>query len=185
MSDGPHRSLPMRKPWKAVAELGHARFHGRRDRTKNDRSIGSRLARGGREPTARRTEPVRRARHELPMFSDMRNRKSRGFAAQLGKPLALTLVKCVDRATAQGATGDSALEEAARRTLALHVTPAFARLKSITCGSSPRLAPMPSGSGLRRQHRSVGLMASDVVWLAWMEARLHRKPKSETVSMTG
>lgn len=124
MSDGPHRSLPMRKQWKKLAELADTPAYGVAEITE---AVIRALASDWREEVGQ--DLLAKLRRSLDdkgqpslfaqqLSSDLEVLKS----SAAGRPLALTLLECARHAAAAGLIGDAALEKAANRALQMGVT---------------------------------------------------------------
>ncbi|WP_291167571.1 hypothetical protein [Hyphomicrobium sp.] len=67
---------------------------------------------------------------QIPMFSDQRHPELDRLAREsVGRPLALSLIECADRAMVAGLHGPAALEDAARRALDLRVCRGFRQME--------------------------------------------------------
>lgn len=124
MSDGPHKSLPMRKGWKKAAEeADKAAF------TPDDivPRIVDALSEDWREEVTtdqlRALKQYLRDSDQLPLFSEERTRLLEALRRDAaGRPLGLTLIQCVEKSAASGLSGDAAVEAAAQAALSMHVT---------------------------------------------------------------
>lgn len=124
MSDGPHRSLPMRKPWRSVAELADTPAFTPPEIVPH--LVDALSADWREEVSASFLTSLRKFLIEsaqLVLFPQQRRDELQRLRHEaVGQPLSLTLVECADRVTAKGAVGESAMELVAQKALALHVT---------------------------------------------------------------
>lgn len=123
MSDGPHKSLPMRTAWKRAAEVADS---GASPVSEVTPRLLNALSADWREevPPSLLTE-VRtylQPEKQIQMFSDHYDPallQLQHHAA--GRPLALVLIECARQARESGMSGELALQEGAQRALAMHV----------------------------------------------------------------
>ncbi|MBS0251113.1 MAG: hypothetical protein JSR78_08610 [Proteobacteria bacterium] len=124
MSDGPHKSLPMRKAWKRVAEEADTEAFSPEEIVPR---VVKALSDDWREEVS--DDQLRALRtyladsDQLPLFSEQRTEmRERLRHEAAGRPLGLTLIECVEKALARGLSGEAALEAAALAALSMHVT---------------------------------------------------------------
>lgn len=124
MSDGPHRSLNMRKCWKELARLADTPAFTVEEITPQ---LVRALSEDWREEVsdsllARLREVLGRAGQGSLFGNEFADdmRQLRRDAA--GQPLALNLIECAERVALQGNAGESALEQAVRKALDMRVT---------------------------------------------------------------
>lgn len=123
MSDGPHKSLPMRKPWKGVAEVADSDASTMPEVL--PRLLNALSADWREEINAGLIANLRNifdGADQLAMFPEQRRAQLEGLAREAtGRPLAQILIECADRALAAGLYGVAALEDTAQRALELRV----------------------------------------------------------------
>lgn len=124
MSDGPHRSLPMRKPWRTVAELADTPAFTVEEVVPE---MLNALSNDWREEVNAELQSELKAllarAGQFQLFpAQRREALDRLARTAAGMPLALALVECADRAMAAGHAGDQAFAETVRSALALRVT---------------------------------------------------------------
>ena len=131
MSDGPHKSLPMRRRWKGLAKVADTATATPSETVPR---LLNALSGDWREEVnpglvaALRT--VCDAADQITMFSDQRHPELDRLAREaVGRPLALALIECAERAMAAGLYGPAALEDAARRALDLRVRRGFRQME--------------------------------------------------------
>lgn len=125
MSDGPHRSLDMRKAWKTLAQLADTPAFQLPEVTT---ALTTALSEDwGEEVDPALLASLRRTLAECGQASlfegdTIRDKLQSIRREAAGRPLALTLTECAERVVTNGLVGDAALEEAARKALSLHIT---------------------------------------------------------------
>lgn len=124
MCDGPHRSLNMRKGWKELARMADTPAFAVDDIVPQ---LVAALSEDWREevgaPLLGQLRKVLIHDDQNLLFGDQTvedMRRLRNEAA--GQPLALTLIECAERVAVQGAAGEQALEQAARKALDMRIT---------------------------------------------------------------
>lgn len=124
MSDGPHKSLPMKRPWKAVAKVADTEATSMLEIV--PRMLNA-LSKDWREEVTSALQTALRdifdrADQRLMFPEQRRSELDRLSREAAGLPLARVLIECADQALTAGQHGEPGLEDAARRALELHVT---------------------------------------------------------------
>lgn len=124
MSDGPHRSLPMRSRWKAFAKTA--------DKPAFETAIVAEIAMQALSQDWREEVPsdvlsgLRKTLETIGQADMFNQDKSAHFDGlreiAAGQPLARTLIECAAKAATGGLVGDVAFEEAATRALSMRVS---------------------------------------------------------------
>ena len=124
MSDGPHKSLPMRKGWKKTAEEADKAAFSPADIV--PRIVDALSGDWREEVTPDQLRDIRtylKDADQLPLFSEQRTQMLEDLRrSSAGRPLGLTLIECVEKAASRGLAGEAALEAAAQAALSMHVT---------------------------------------------------------------
>jgi hypothetical protein len=98
---------------------------------------------------------------QISMFADRRHPELDRLAKEMsGRPLALSLIECVDRTLASGQFGPAALEDAARRTLELRIRRGFRQMEEHYLRESTQ----PRADRLRQQLDSTAAASDLGVW---------------------
>lgn len=131
MSDGPHRSLPMRSAWKAFAEEASSRASPLSDvLPKLVRAIElDWRAEVSHQLMSKLRIVVNSAESGLPFPDSRAMELERMKIAYPGESLALVFIECVGRALDDGHVGSAAIEEGTRRVLDLRITRGFRQVE--------------------------------------------------------
>lgn len=124
MSDGPHRSLPMRSRWKAFAKTADKPAFD--TATVADKAMKA-LTQDWREEVGADVlsglRKVLAATDQIDMFGKDKSAQFDGLREiAAGQPLARTLIECAAKAATRGLNGDAAFEDAALRALSMRLS---------------------------------------------------------------
>ena len=146
MSDGPHRSLPMRKAWKKVAEQADTAAFSVPDIV--PKVIEALSADWREEVTPDQLRSLRgflNEANQLALFPEQRREMLERLRHEAsGRALGLTLIECVDKAAARGMSGEDALGAATQAALSMHVTRGIRSMEEhfLREATAPRAARM-------------------------------------------
>ncbi len=118
MSDGPHRSLPMRQHWKHVAERAATPAYGPEEIAE---AFPIALKKDFREAPVSTIRDILGAGEQNPLFNDNRAKQLEAVRRVCrGSTAGNTLIDCAIEATENGLTGEAALRSALEGALDAH-----------------------------------------------------------------
>lgn len=149
MSDGPHRSLPMRSRWKAFAKTADKPAFD--TATVAEKALQALSQDWREEVSADVLSGVRKtldAMGQADMFNQDKSAMFDGLRdLAAGQPLARTLIECAAKVATRGMVGDAAFEEAAMRALSMRMTRGLRQVEEHYL----RKAPVPRAVNVRER----------------------------------